>query len=245
MRSNRALIKAKYASIVNSVFCLLVGFVAGCYWANFYRQDTTSVLTPPTVVVLPQKMVQQNPTFVTKAQTLQNANTQSSLLRPTLKNMDDEQLSQLATQLDILDKNELKMFHNKSHALNRIVDIATSNTSNILPQNMGNVGSLLMSDSPPSDQQVASQNTFSSSTKTIFAVFPTETYSYDSVLVKWYMVDTGNILLLKTMPITRERLINHVYIQNTKGWNLGKYRVEIYSMNDDITLLTYGDYTVE
>lgn len=90
----------------------------------------------------------------------------------------------------------------------------------------------------------ASTKVFRGSTGKIFAVFDSLAYDDTRVLVKWYQPSSGSILLFKQFDIASGDS-NYIWIDNSKGYAAGEYRVEIYRVNQSLQLLSSGIYRIE
>jgi hypothetical protein len=85
---------------------------------------------------------------------------------------------------------------------------------------------------------------FRGPTGKIFAVFDSAAYDDTRVLVKWYQPSSGSIVLFKQFDIVSGDS-NYIWIDNTKGYAAGEYRVEIYRVNQSLQLLSSGIYRIE
>lgn len=85
---------------------------------------------------------------------------------------------------------------------------------------------------------------FSPTSKTIFAVFDSSAYRDKRVLVRWYHSDRGRVLLFQQFEIA-DGDSNYIWLENENGFATGSYRVEIYRVDEDVTLLSSGEYRVE
>ena len=90
----------------------------------------------------------------------------------------------------------------------------------------------------------ANTRVFRGPTGKIFAVFDSAAYDDTRVLVKWYQPSSGSILLFKQFDIASGDS-NYIWIDNSKGYAAGEYRVEIYRMNESVQLLSSGIYRLE
>ena len=88
------------------------------------------------------------------------------------------------------------------------------------------------------------QQVFASTDLVVFAEFDSYSFDRTEVLVKWYRVDDGKVVLFQQMPI-RNNQRNHVWINDPDGIEPGNYRVEIYEVSQEMPLLSYGSYRVE
>ncbi len=81
-------------------------------------------------------------------------------------------------------------------------------------------------------------------TTRIFSYFELPNYTRNDVLVKWYYSDTNEILSFKRFSVNPESSKNYVWLDNQLGWVRGNYKVEIYSTDESLNLLSYGNYYV-
>jgi hypothetical protein len=88
------------------------------------------------------------------------------------------------------------------------------------------------------------QQVFASTDLVVFAEFDSYSFDRTEVLVKWYRVDDGKVVLFQQMPI-RSNQRNYVWINDQDGIEPGNYRVEIYEVSQEMPLLSYGSYRVE
>lgn len=91
---------------------------------------------------------------------------------------------------------------------------------------------------------VGNTTVFRAPTERIFAVFDSAAYHDTRVLVKWYQPSSGRVVLFKQFEIASADS-NYIWIDNTRGYAAGEYRVEIYRVNQSLQLLSSGIYRVE
>ena len=92
--------------------------------------------------------------------------------------------------------------------------------------------------------QAENTRVFRGPTGKIFAVFDSAAYDDTRVLVKWYQPSSGSVVLFKQFDIASGDS-NYIWIDNTKGYAAGEYRVEIYRVNQSLQLLSSGIYRIE
>ena len=63
-------------------------------------------------------------------------------------------------------------------------------------------------------------------------------------MVKWYRVDDPKVYIFDKYDISKDKNNNFVWLEKPSGWNEGLYGVEIYSMEDNLSLMAYGEYSV-
>ncbi len=61
---------------------------------------------------------------------------------------------------------------------------------------------------------------------------------------KWYHRGSGRIVLFRQFEIGAGDS-NYIWIDNDKGFEAGAYRVEIYRVDEALTLLSSGEYRVD
>jgi hypothetical protein len=64
------------------------------------------------------------------------------------------------------------------------------------------------------------------------------------VLVKWYRLSDGEILLMKYLTIVPGKPWNYVWICQGEGWQAGQYRAKVFSLRDDVRCLAEGTFEV-
>lgn len=84
---------------------------------------------------------------------------------------------------------------------------------------------------------------FYSREKTIFASFPSAGLP-ELVLIKWFHVDNGEMLTFKQVPVD-SREVTFIWVKHRQGFVPGRYRVEVFLPDEQVTLIYQGEYTVE
>jgi hypothetical protein len=62
--------------------------------------------------------------------------------------------------------------------------------------------------------------------------------------VSWSRIEDGESLLINTMAMDPTLPRNNVWLENPAGWQPGNYRVAIYSGDEQLTLLSSGQFQV-
>ncbi len=91
----------------------------------------------------------------------------------------------------------------------------------------------------------APSDAFGSDSDRIYAVFPTDQYGLDSVLVKWQRLDQPELLVFDRYPIGAVDRDSYVWLGQPEGWNEGAYEVTIYSAEESLAPIAVGSYEVE
>ncbi len=79
----------------------------------------------------------------------------------------------------------------------------------------------------------------------IYAVFPTDQYGSDSVLVKWQRLDQPELLVFDRYPIGAIDRDSYVWLSQPEGWSEGAYEVTIYAAEESLDPIAVGSYEVE
>ncbi len=92
-------------------------------------------------------------------------------------------------------------------------------------------------------QGESGETAFDSSAGRIYAVFPTDSYDGDSVLMKWYRTDMPSRVHVKMQPLLQGAPYNYVWAE-VEEWPEALYKVEIYSSGESLEQLAAGEYEV-
>ena len=92
-------------------------------------------------------------------------------------------------------------------------------------------------------QGESGKTVFDGSAGRIYAVFPTDSYDGDSVLMKWYRTDIPSKVHVEMQPILRGAPYNYVWAE-VERWPEASYMAEIYSSGESLDMLAAGEYEV-
>ena len=97
---------------------------------------------------------------------------------------------------------------------------------------------------PDPDNEVSH---FPTEQRRIYVHFNYTNLPYDEVLVKWIQVlgNEGEVLILDKRPVDKNDSQHYIWSQPANGWDRGTYRVELFSPDDELTLLAAGNYTID
>lgn len=166
-----------------------------------------------------------------------------SALHSMLYVLSEQELADMALALNILDQEQLYDIASPKKALKNLLDVVSLGVESNL-YDVPKLDWIKLSSLPIKDGEVSETSAFSAEQETIYAYFSTSGYSQGSVLVRWLRTDEPEVLLLKTISINGANPINYVYLTQHNGWRSGDYRVEIYSVDDDVGFLAAKDYAV-
>ncbi len=91
----------------------------------------------------------------------------------------------------------------------------------------------------------APSDAFGSDSDRIYAVFPTDQYGLDTVLVKWQRLDQPELLVFDRYPIGAVDRDSYVWLGQPEGWSEGSYEVTIYAAEESLDPIAVGSYEVE
>ncbi len=95
----------------------------------------------------------------------------------------------------------------------------------------------------PAMGNVDARTHFGTDANRIYAVFPTDRFGKDSVMVKWYRRDRPVILLFERYSIVPGDPSGYVWL--SRRWEPGQYKVSIYSGDETMNPLASGNYWVQ
>ncbi len=78
----------------------------------------------------------------------------------------------------------------------------------------------------------------------IYAVFPTDRYDRDTVLVKWQRMDRPQLLVFDRYDISAEDTYSYVWLNQPGGWSEGSYEVTMYAADESLEPIAAGAYDV-
>lgn len=165
------------------------------------------------------------------------------IVREGIATLSDQELQAVLASTIHLGADELRDVRDLRAFTERVADIAMQGI--LEPeQNAANVAHVSFGTRPgPADP--APDGRFGSATGRIYAVFPTEGFRDDTVLVKWYRRDDPRILLLRRYPVVRGDAKGYVWFRPDGSWDPGQYQVDVYTGDEAMTLLASGHYSVQ
>jgi len=85
---------------------------------------------------------------------------------------------------------------------------------------------------------------FSQNEGSIYAIFDTTDYPYHQVLAKWIDVESSRVYLMDKIKVKPMTAYNHIAFDLSSPWPQGQYIVEIYSLDNNLSLMASGQYEV-
>ena len=80
--------------------------------------------------------------------------------------------------------------------------------------------------------------------ESIFGHIRTSSQLNENVVVKWQNLGTGEILALTNQSLNANGREQYIWARPKKGWQAGSYKASIYSMDDHVTPLGSGIFTI-
>ena len=165
----------------------------------------------------------------------------SRAVETSISQMSDRDLESVLASTVHLSREEIEDVGDLRAFANRLAEIAMEDT--LMPTDMDAGGDhVVFTTSPQMDD---SRSQFDAGESRIYAVFPTDYFDQEKVMVKWYRRDHPEILLLQRYPIVSGDEYGHVWLEPNRGWEQGQYKVDIYSGDESMTLVATGNYSVQ
>jgi hypothetical protein len=155
--------------------------------------------------------------------------------------MSDRDLESVLASMIHLSREEIEEVGDLRTFANRLADIAMEDT--LMPTDAAAGGEHVVFTTGPERDGTRSQ--FDAGETRIYAVFPTDYFDQEKVMVKWYRRDHPEILLLQRYPVVAGDQYGHVWLEPNRGWEQGQYKVDIYSGDESMGLLASGNYSVQ
>jgi hypothetical protein len=169
------------------------------------------------------------------------SNDVSRTVESSISQMSDRDLESVLASMIHLSREEIEEVGDLRAFANRLADIAMEDT--LMPTDATAGGEHVVFTTSPDRDGTRSQ--FDAGETRIYAVFPTDYFDQEKVMVKWYRRDHPEILLLQRYPIVAGDQYGHVWLEPNRGWEQGQYKVDIYSGDEAMGLLASGNYSVQ
>jgi hypothetical protein len=153
------------------------------------------------------------------------SNDVSQTVESSISQMSDRDLESVLASMIHLSREEIEEVGDLRAFANRLADIAMEDT--LTPTDTAAGGEHVVFTTRPERDDARSQ--FAAGETRIYAVFPTDYFDQEKVMVKWYRRDHPEILLLQRYPIVAG----------------DQYKVDIYSGDESMGLLASGNYSVQ
>lgn len=165
----------------------------------------------------------------------------SQAVQSSISQMSERELESVLASMIHLSREEIEEVGDLRAFANRLAEIAMEDT--LMPTDTtAEGGHVVFTTSPERDE---ARGQFDAGESRIYAVFPTDYFDQEKVMVKWYRRDNPEILLLQRYPIVAGDQYGHVWLEPNRGWEQGQYKVDIYAGDETMGLLASGNYSVQ
>jgi hypothetical protein len=165
----------------------------------------------------------------------------------TLHQRSATELATLAIGVADYFEEELLGFDDLYHFTDRLLRIEQNASDDLLHSEPAIYGEISFANSESVGMgELWERNDFSSDDSRIVAHMPEINPDVlgRKALVSWSRIEDGEILLLNTMAMDPELSRNNVWLESPTGWEPGNYRVAIYSGDEQLNLLSSGQFQV-
>ena len=165
----------------------------------------------------------------------------SQAVDASISRMSDRDLESVLASTIHLSREEIEDVRDLRAFAKRLAEIAMEDT--LLPTDLAaGADRVVFTTSPRFDD---TRSHFDAGEERIYAVFPTDYFDQEQVMVKWYRRDHPEILLLQRYPIVVGDEYGHVWLEPNRGWEQGQYKVDVYSGDETMALVASGNYSVQ
>ncbi len=169
----------------------------------------------------------------------------SQLVGRVISTLSDQDLQSILASTAHLSPDEIGDVRDLRGFSERLAEIAMEDT--LQPgNNVAGAEHVVFTSSPEiGDLDSAARERFNPDEPQIYAVFATEDFEGDTVMIKWYRRDQPQILLFQRYSIVPRERHGYVWFRPDGDWERGQYAVDIYSGDEAMTTLASGHYTVQ
>lgn len=168
------------------------------------------------------------------------------LIRATIAKLDDDQIAAVISMTTQIKPEALQEIQNLSSFAVRLADIAMDGPLTETEASEPGPTYAISFHSSVRDfgSGADSLRRIASDGGRLFAIFPTNRYPLDQVMVKWFRTDAPEIMLMKRYPINIGKDHNWVWFDPEEGWSPGSYQVDVYSGDEAMEKFAVGRYIV-
>lgn len=169
----------------------------------------------------------------------------SQVVGRILSTLSDQDLQAILASAVHLSPDEIDDVRDLRGFSERLAEIAMEDT--LQPGNdIGGAEHVVFTNSPETGNlDSVARDQFDPAEPRIYAVFATEDFEGDTVMIKWYRRDQPKILLFQRYMIAPRQRHGYVWFRPDGDWERGQYEVAVYSGDEAMTPLASGHYTVQ
>lgn len=165
--------------------------------------------------------------------------------RLVINEMSDRELISTITSLTDLTREDLEGVSNLREYANRLAEVAMSGVlTDPIPAPLDANAVEFATSASTVDGPADPRDVFHPGEEKIYAVFPTEGYLDDHVVVHWYHADASELLLFGRYAVNPGDDYSYVWLDPPQEWQSGPYRVEIFGDDESMPPLAIGSYEV-
>lgn len=169
----------------------------------------------------------------------------SQIVEGVISTLSDQDLQSIIASAVHLSPDEIDEVRDLRGFSERLAEIAMEDTLQPTNDGAGTAYVVFTSSRPMGDVDSIARQQFNSDEHRIYAVFQTESFERNTVMIKWYRRDQPKILLFQRYSIVPGEPHGFVWHRPSGGWEQGQYEVSIYSGDEAMTPLASGNYTVQ
>ncbi len=168
----------------------------------------------------------------------------SQIVNEGISTLSDRELQSVLASTVHLSSEEIGEIRDIRAFSKRLAELAMEDI--IEPEtSQGGVDHVIFTTSPEMDDvDVNARTHFGPGADRIYAVFPTERFGEDTVMVKWYRRDRPEILLFQRYSVVPGDPNGYVWLSRD-AWEPGQYKVSVYTGDETMTALASGHYWVQ
>ena len=169
----------------------------------------------------------------------------SSVVAYIINEMSDRELTAVVTSITGFTEEELEQVPDKRAFVKRLTEVAMAGVLTDPPPREMTLEEIAFSSLVnPDNSATLPQETFHSDAERIYAVFATDEYAQEEVLVKWFKTDQPSVLLFERFPVVSADEYSYVWLESPDGWDAGEYQVSIHAADAQLKPLAVGSYAV-
>jgi len=157
----------------------------------------------------------------------------------------EEELLEVVGAITHLDPGSMRSSHDPRRFARRLAEVAWDEPLESRPQEGAEPVVAFSRTADPEDLDESSEPVFSRDADRIYAAINLDGYEGRRVMVKWFNRDTRRIETLRSFRYGRDDRGVWAFVSRSAGWEPGSYQVNVYTQDDEMTLIAQGGYSVE
>ena len=162
-----------------------------------------------------------------------------------IESASEEELLEVVGAITHLDPGSMRSSHDPRRFARRLAEVAWDEPLESRPQEATEQVVAFSRTADPVDLEESSEPVFSRDADRIYAAINLDGYEGGRVMVKWFNRDTRKIETLRSFRYGRDDRGVWAFVSRSTGWEPGSYQVNVYTQDDEMTLIAQGGYSVE